>query len=275
MLPLHVHDQALGRRLALHEAHVHARSNRELRDLGDGVLLYDPADPEPFWNRLVAPIWPEDEEGFNRRLGEVITLFATLGRMPHVRTLPLGGRPSNIAERLMRAGFRLIGRDRSLALVDPGTVLSLSRTLAQRTNLRVEHVGEEAAPRAMDVARVLVEAFGVETDRISGLAAETLTAARRPGGAALLLLDDDRPVAAARRVTVEGATYLSSIGTIPPARGKGYASLLTAIAARDALQSGSEIVHLLADAETDSALQLYRRLGFELVGEPIADLLAR
>ncbi|MEO5918345.1 MAG: GNAT family N-acetyltransferase [Candidatus Limnocylindrales bacterium] len=268
-------DQDLGRRLAVHEAHVHARSNRELRDLGDGVLLYDPADPEPFWNRLVAPVWPDDADGFDRRLDEVMTLFATLGRMPHIRTLPLGGCPHDTAERLTQAGFRLIGRDRSMALADPGPVLSLSRTLAQRPSLRLEHVGAEATSRAMDVARVLVEAFGVETDRISGLAAETLAAARRPGGAALLLLEDDRPVAAARRVTLEGATYLSSIGTIPAARDLGYASLLTAIAARDALQSGTEIVHLLADAETDSALQLYLRLGFEPVGEPIADLLAR
>ena len=127
----------------------------------------------------------------------------------------------------------------------------------------------------MDVARVLVEAFGVETDRITGLAAETLAAARRPGGAALLLLEDDRPVAAARRVTLEGATYLSSIGTIPAARDMGYASLLTALAAREALQRGTELIHLLADAETDSALQLYLRLGFEPVGQPIMDLLAR
>jgi len=275
LLPLLDMDHDLGRRLAVHEAHVHARSHRELRDLGDGVLLYDPTDSEPFWNRLVAPVWPDDADGFNRRLDEVMTLFATLGRMPHVRTLPLGGRPHDTAERLTQAGFRLIGRDRSMVLADPGPVLSLARTLAQRTNLRLEHVGAEATSRAMDVARVLVEAFGVETDRISGLAAETLAAARRPGGAVLLLLDDDRPIAAARRVTLEGATYLSSIGTIPAARDMGYASLLTAIAAREALQSGTELIHLLADAETGSALQMYLRLGFEPVGEPIVDLLAR
>ena len=45
----------------------------------------------------------------------------------------------------------------------------------------------------MDVARVLVEAFNVESDRIPALAAESLAAARRPGGAALLLFRTSDP----------------------------------------------------------------------------------
>ncbi|MEO8208831.1 MAG: GNAT family N-acetyltransferase [Chloroflexota bacterium] len=274
-MPTLVLNRALGVRLATHEAQVHARGSRELRDLGDGVLLFDPGDPEPFWNRLVAPDWPADEVMFERRLGEILTLFATLGRLPHVRTVPLGGHPPDIAERLTRAGFRVVGRDRSMALVDTGPALALARTLERRPNLQVEHVGTGSASRAMDVARILVEAFDVETDRISGLAAETVAAARRPGGAALLLLEDGRPVAAARRVTLDDATYLSSIGTIPSNRGLGYASLLTAVAIREALEEGTDLVHLLADASTDRAMRLYLRLGFEAVGEPIVDLLAR
>ena len=162
-----------------------------------------------------------------------------------------------------------------MVLTDTGPVFALARTLGQRRDLRVEAIGSGAASRAMDAARVLVEAFNVESDRIPALAAESLAAARRPGGASLLLFRDERPVAAARRVTHDGATYLSSIGTIPSARGRGYASLLTAEAVRQAIEEGTTLVHLLADAEIDNAARLYTRLGFEPVGGPIADLMAR
>lgn len=275
MLPPVVADPELGRRLAVHEAIVHARAGRELRDLGDGFLLHDPGDAEPFWNRLVAPDWPLDDEAFDRRLDEVTTLFATLGRLPHVRTLPHGARPHDTEARLVEAGFRLVGRDRAMVLTDTGPVLALARTLAKRSGIRLERVGAGATSRAMDVARVLVEAFDVETDRIPGLAAESLAAARRPGGAVLLLLENDRPVAAARRVTLDGATYLSSIGTTPADRGNGYGSLLTAVAITEALGEGTGLVHLLAEAAMEDAIRLYARLGFETVGEPIADLLLR
>jgi ribosomal protein S18 acetylase RimI-like enzyme len=275
VLPHVVLDVALGRRVAVHEAAVHARGGRELRDLGDGFLLHDPGDPEPFWNRLVAPAWPKDPRAFDRRLDEVTTLFATLGRLPHIRTLPLGGEPGDLETRLLGAGFRPVGRDRAMVLTDTGPILALGRVLAHRPELRVEAIGAAGTTRAMDAARVLVEAFNVESDRIPALAAESLAAARRPGGASLLLLHHDRPVAAARRVTLDGATYLSSIGTIPAVRGRGYASLLTAEAVRQAIDEGTTLVHLLADAEIDNAARLYSRLGFEVVGGPIADLLTR
>jgi GNAT superfamily N-acetyltransferase len=275
VLPSLVVDRALGRRLAVHEVLVHAHGGRELRDLGDAMLLTDPSDPEPFWNRLVAPAWPEPASAFERRLDEVTTLFATLGRLPHVRTLPIGNRPAALEGRLVRAGFRLVGRERAMALADTGPALALARTLAARPSLRLERIGGKAAGRAMDVARVLVDAFGVEHDRIPALAAESLAAARRPGGATLLLLDGDVPVSSARRVTVDGATYLSSIGTIPTQRGRGYGSLITALAITEALAEGTDLVHLLADAMVDDAARIYERIGFEPIGEPIADLLLR
>ncbi|HSO28322.1 MAG TPA: hypothetical protein VLS28_00325, partial [Candidatus Sulfomarinibacteraceae bacterium] len=73
---------ALARRLARHEAAVHAGGGRELRELTDAVLLHDPTDAEPFWNRIAAPAWPEASSAFDRRLDEAVTLFATLGRLP-------------------------------------------------------------------------------------------------------------------------------------------------------------------------------------------------
>lgn len=273
MVPAIVVDRALARRLAVHEAAVHAWSGRELRDLGDAVLLHDPADPEPFWNRVAAPDWPVDEDAFDRRLDEIVTLFASLGRLPHVRTLPIDAPGVDTAQRLLAFGFRAVGHDRAMVLTDSGPALALARTAPARPGVRLERVGTGPASRAMDVARVLVEAFDVESDRVPALAAESLAAARRPGGATLVLIAGERPVAALRSVTQDGATYLSSIGTIPAMRRRGHASLLTAVAVAEALAAGSTLVHLLADAASDDAVRLYERVGFEVVGRPIADLL--
>lgn len=275
MLEPVVPGEALARRLAAHEAAVHASAGRELRDLGDAVLLHDPTDPEPFWNRLIAPDWPDDEAAFQRRLDEIVTLFATLGRLPHIRTLPLANRPADLGARLEEAGFRLIGEDRCMVLEDPGPCLALARTLPARPGLRLEHVGRGPQLRAIEVARLLVQAFDVEADRVPALGAETVAAGRRPGGAVLLLLDEAIPAAAARRITVDGGTYLSSIGTAPGLQGRGLGSLVTAIAVAEALTEGTRFVHLLVETTNHAASQLYERLGFVVVGEPILDLLMR
>ncbi|MBA3877423.1 MAG: hypothetical protein C0498_10865 [Anaerolinea sp.] len=273
MLDPVVPDGALARRLAAHEASVHAWGARELRDLGDAVLLHDLTDPEPFWNRVAAPDWPAKAAAFDRRLDEIVTLFATLGRLPHVRTLALGNRPEDLATRLGDAGFRPVRADRSMILEVPGPCLALARTLAVRRDLQLEHVGHGPELRAMEVARLLVRAFDVETDRVPALGAETLAAGRRPGGAVLLLLEAGLPAAVARRLTADGGTYLSSIGTAPALQGRGHGSLVTALAVAEALAEGTRFVHLLVDAENRAAIHLYERLGFVPIGEPVLDLL--
>lgn len=273
MLEPLVPDGALARRLAAHELSVQAWGPRELRDLGDALLLHDPRDQEPFWNRIGAPSWPADRPSFDRRLDEIVTLFATLGRRSHIRTLPLGNRPEDLDRRLAQAGFRPVGADRSMVLNDSGPCLALARTLRARPGLELEHVGNGPEPRAMEVARLLVQAFDVETDRVPALGAETLAAGRRAGAAVLLLLEAGVPAAVARRLTTDAGTYLSSIGTAPALRGRGHGSLVTALAVAEALAEGTRFVHLLVDADNPAAIRLYERLGFVPVGEPVLDLL--
>jgi ribosomal protein S18 acetylase RimI-like enzyme len=270
-----VPDEALGRRLAAHEASVHAWGSREVRDLGDAVLLHDPADREPFWNRIVAPAWPLEAAAFDRRLDEIVTLFATLDRLPHIRTLAIGDRPADLAARLAAAGFRPVGVDRSMILVESGPCLTLARTRAGRHGLSVEHVGRGPELRAIEVARLLVQAFDVESDRVPALAAETLAAGRRAGGAVLVVLEAGQPAAVARRVTADGGTYLSSIATAPVLQRRGYGSLITALAVAEALDAGTAFVHLLVEADNHVAIGVYERLGFVSLGEPILDLLLR
>ena len=273
MLQPVVQGGAFARRLAVHEASVHAWGTRELRDLGDALLLHDSADSEPFWNRISAPDWPIDPAAFGNRLEQAVLLFATLGRLPHIRSLALGNRPPDLIARLTGSGFRAVGADRSMALADAAPSLALARTLEARPGLRLEHVGDGPQLRAIEVARLLVQAFEVETERVPALGAETIAAGRRPGGAVLLLLEGGVPAAVARRLTNDRGTYLSSIATAPGLQGRGYGSLVTALAVEEALAEGTAFVHLLSDATNESAIRVYERLGFARIGEPILDLL--
>jgi len=259
-----VPDEALARRLARHEASIHAFGPRQVRDLGDAVLLHDPTDHEPFWNRIAAPAWPEDAG-----------VFATLDRLPHIRTLALANRPADLAARLGAAGFRTVGVDRSMILADTGPCLALARRFAHRPDLTVEHVGRGPELRAIEVARLLVQAFDVESDRVPALGAETLAAGRRPGGAVLLVLEAGQPAAVARRVAEDGGTYLSSIATSPLLQGRGFGSLVTALAVAEALEAGTDFIHLLVEADNHVAIGVYERLGFMTLGEPLLDLLLR
>jgi GNAT superfamily N-acetyltransferase len=278
-----VRDADLARRLVVHEALVHSVPGRELRDLGDAWILTDPADGEPFWNRVVGPRWPDDPAAFERRLDEIVTIFSVLGRLPHVRPLPIGGNPADLPDRLRAAGFRQVGLDRSMVLVDPEPCRVLARQVAstrrlESAGLRVERLPARSVAvgrAALDVAVVLAEAFAVEPGRRIALESDTLACAGREGCSVILLRERGIGVSAARRLTGGGGAYLSSIGTRPGWRGRGYGALVTAVAVADALEAGSEFVHLGVEAANDRARRLYERLGFATVGELVPDFLMR
>ncbi|HLX35143.1 MAG TPA: GNAT family N-acetyltransferase [Candidatus Limnocylindrales bacterium] len=280
-MPESLRDPALGERLLLHEARAQQSPGRELRDLGDGWLFYDPADPEPFWNRLIGPRWPSEPARFARRLDEVVTLFATLDRIAHVRPLPAGNEPADIEARLLASGFDRIGSDRRMVLVDPGPARRLVAAWAPRLTgpLTVDRQpGRPLAIRegwAEDAALVVGEAFGVDPFRRVALETDMLACAARPGCSVVLLRHDGQPVAVARRATVAGGSYLSSIGTRPAWRGRGYGSLVTALAVVEALDAGGELVHLAVDVLNAHGQGFYEALGFAVLGDPVADLVLR
>ena len=303
----------------LHEALAQQTPTRELRDLGDGWLFHDTSDAEPFWNRLVAPRWPLGAADFNRRLDEVITLFSALGRLPHIRPLPLGGTPTDLAGRLATAGFEIVGADLRMVLMHHGDADALVAALTARVerafggrsevtvsrrewgraagraavgtdgtrgtgvSRRASRPGGASGGRqwaerrrwAVDASLVLADAFGVDPNRRVALENDVLACVSRPGCTVVLLSIDGVPAAIARRATTDDGSYLSSIGTRPAFRGRGLGALATAIAMRDALAAGSEVVHLGVEAENEPAQRLYERLGFATVGEAAPDLLLR
>lgn len=263
-------------RLLLHEARVHAMPGREVRDLGDALILHDPRDPEPFWNRIEAIRWPADPAAFDQRLAETLILFATLTRQPHVWPAPIHDSPDDLVARLLANGFRDVGAGCLMALVDDTRSRGVSDQdygpsvrLERLTGLTAGALGAAVET----VVGVLVDAFEVDDLRRPGVTAETRASLRNPAFTHYLVSIDGIAAAVARRATFDGASYLSSIGTAPWARGRGLGELVTLAATADAVSAGSEWIYLGVFAENDTATRLYRRAGFELVGEPAPDLL--
>jgi GNAT superfamily N-acetyltransferase len=265
--------------LAWHEAKSHALIGREVRDLGDAVLLYDESDREPFWNRLAGVAWPAAPAAFERRLTEALALFAGLDRIPHVWPMPGFDEPADLTARLLANGFEDFGGGLLMAL-DPALsaappVLS-GRSGPGVTVQRLHRLsGEAAAEAARAIAAVLLTSFTVEPERRVAIELEAVLGLATDAYHAILVRVDGVPAAVARRTTFAGATYLSSIGTDPVFRGRGFGRLVTGLAVADALADGSRWIYLGVFEENAIARSLYGSLGFVAIGGVAPDLLLR
>jgi ribosomal protein S18 acetylase RimI-like enzyme len=269
-------DAATVRRLLRHEAEVHAIPGRSLRDLGDALLLYDPVESEPFWNRVEAIRWPHDAAEFDRRLAEVAVVFASIARQPHVWTSPPHDEPADLVARLAANGFEDVGD--GLLLVARDVELARSalsgRPLGEDVTLeRLSGVSETDADGAADaIASVLLGAFGVDDDRRAGVVAEIRSSLMDLRFTHYLVRRDGLALSVARRATFDGISYLSSIGTVASARGLGLGRFVTAMAMVDAAAAGSEWIHLGVFADNVAARRLYETLGFVMSGDPGPDM---
>jgi ribosomal protein S18 acetylase RimI-like enzyme len=268
-------EAATVRRLLMHEASVHATPGRALRDLGDAILLTDPIDPDPFWNRLEAVRWPRAADAFDRRLAEVAVLFATQGRQPHVWVSPPHDEPSDLAARLAANGFEdvgdgllMIASDDRRARAAIGRGLPAGASLERLAGLR----GTIATAAAQEIVPVLLTAFAVEPERGPGVVSETLASLADERFTHYVIRLEGAPVAVARRATFDGLSYLSSIGTVERARGRGFGRFVTAVAMADAIAAGSELVHLGVFSDNEPAIALYEGLGFSMSGDPGPDM---
>ena len=263
--------------LAWHEARSHALIGREVRDLGDGILLYDETDREPFWNRLAGVAWPSSAAAFDRRLTETLALFAGLDRIPHLWPMPGFDEPPDLTTRLLSNGFEDFGGGLLMAF-DPALGASAN---AQRSDPSVsvhrlhQLTGEAAADAARAIAAVLLTSFVVEPERRVAIELEAVLGLATDDYHAVLVRVDGVPAAIARRTTFAGATYLSSIGTDPAFRGRGLGRLVTALALADALADGSRWTYLGVFEENAIARSLYGSLGFIALGGVAPDLLLR
>jgi ribosomal protein S18 acetylase RimI-like enzyme len=270
-------DAATVRRLLRHEAEVHAIPGRSLRDLGDALLLHDPNEPEPFWNRVEAIRWPVETSGFDRRLAEVSVVFASIGRQPHVWTSPPHDEPSDLVDRLTANGFVDVGDGLLMVTRDIGPARVALGNGPLRSDMTLERLsgvsGVAADLAAEAIVSVLLTAFGVGDDRRPGVVGETRVSLADPRFTHYLVRRDGTPVAVARRATFGGLSYLSSIGTVDAARGLGLGRFVTATAMVDAAGAGSDWIHLGVFADNIPARRLYEGLGFRMSGDPGPDMI--
>ncbi len=264
--------------LAWHEARSHALVGREVRDLGDAILLHDPTDREPFWNRIAGIAWPSETAAFDRRLAEALALFAGLDRIPHVWPTPGYDEPADLVERLDAHGFEDHGRG-MLMLLDPSRAAQCRDPGGVPSGVTIERFhrlrGDAAAAAATAIGEVLAASFGVEAERLVAIELEAVQGLQLDAYHAILIRVDGRPAAVARRTTFGGASYLSSIGTYPLFRRRGLGRLVTALAAADAQAEGSRLTYLGVYEENTVARRLYDELGFTAIGGPAPDLLLR
>jgi ribosomal protein S18 acetylase RimI-like enzyme len=263
--------------LAWHEARSHALIGREVRDLGDAVLLHDESDREPFWNRLAGLAWPTPAAQFDRRLTEALALFAGLDRIPHVWPMPGFDEPADLTARLLANGFEdfggglLMALDPALAVAPPAHGADSGVTIERLHRL----TGEAAADAARAIGAVLITSFTVEPERRVAIELEAVLGLATEAYHAILVRVDGVPAAVARRTTFAGASYLSSIGTDPAFRGRGLGRLVTSLVVADAVADESRWTYLGVFEENSIARALYGSLGFVAIGGVAPDLLLR
>lgn len=252
--------------LERHETYAHATGGRTVRDLGDCLLLHSEWEREPFVNRVGAIRWPEATDAFERRLGEILGLFAMVDRRPHAWTPSDHRQPADLDDRLIDHGF--VARTSAYVMVAtrpaepavPGPGISVETWTG----------GPDAAipARVIDeVAELKARTFGVDPSEVEAIALETGRALSSPRTSIVLVRDAGRPVATGQAFTFDGASYFASIGTDRAATGRGHATLVTSTLIAGARAAGSRWIHLAVRVDNERAVGVYRRCGMEIVGE--------
>ncbi len=255
--------------LERHETESHAIPSREVRDLGDALMLFDARDADPFWNRMARVRWPSDPVAFDRRLTEAMAQFLVLGRRPHVWPSPVHAEPTDLAARLASNGFLDVGGGHLMVLTDPGSCGPVRQGEAgPGVTLRAIRRAADAGPADPDaIAGVLADSFGALPNRVPELAADLRAALDDPRIVLAIARVGGEPASVAKATTFDGHSYISSVGTRPQFRGMGLAALVTRHALAAADTGDTHTVYLGAFSGNRPALRLYERLGFVSIGE--------
>jgi ribosomal protein S18 acetylase RimI-like enzyme len=260
--------------LEVHPARAVAIPGRGWHDVGDAVTLFSAAEKEPFFNRVTAIRWPEDPRAFDARLAQTMEIFAALDRRPYVWVIPGLSTPADLVARLVSNGFVDQGGGYDMILIRDPAAIRQAPLPAGAVLEKWNNPSDADRPAvAAALALVIGESFGIPGDRRPNLIAEISLTLEQPRFHACILRVNGEPVATGERYTFDGASYISSIGTRPAWRGRGFGGHITLALARDSLADGVDLVYLGVYADNLKAIRLYDRLGFGLLGPRSADML--
>ncbi|NEW25194.1 GNAT family N-acetyltransferase [Nocardia cyriacigeorgica] len=131
----------------------------------------------------------------------------------------------------------------------------------------VPGTARQATEADLDLCMSWMTAMRVETGIPAGAPSADALRARIRAGSWWLWEDGGAPVSlVARQLPSFGWSRIGPVFTPPIARGKGYASALTAHVSRVVLAESVDVC-LFADTANDLTNRLYRRLGFRPVGD--------
>lgn len=260
--------------LEVHPARAISIPGRAWRDFGDSVMLFSATENEPFFNRLTAVRWPQDPREFDARLRQALELFQALERKPHSWLIPGLSTPTDIVARLVSNGFVDQGGGYDMVLRKEPEAHALSAlpggAVLERWNFPSD---ADRGDLAGALALVIGESFRIPEARRDNLKAEIDLTLGQAYFHAYVIRIDGEPVATGERYTFDGASYISSIGTRPSWRGRGFGEVITRALARDSIDAGLDLIYLGVYAENARAIRLYERLGFEVLGPRSSDML--
>ena len=257
------------------EARAHRWPRRTIREVLGGVLVHDPEDHEPIFNRLVDPVLPDADTAVDEWLPGVREVFERIGRRPHLwLTVPFDD-PRIV--RLERSGFGQVGASRYMYLDDRSAVdLAVSGSPPAGTVIeRLDMTTPDRPRAARDVAAVIADAFELDPAFHVLIEHDVIEMLEVAAFSFVVVRVDGEAVAVARRTTDGRASLLAAIGTRRGYRTRGFGRLVTSTATRDALAAGSDIVFLGVEDGNDAARHLYERLGYTFAGGGVTALLQR
>lgn len=260
--------------LEVHPARAIAIPGRGWHDFGDSVMLFSATEKEPFFNRLTAVRWPVDPRAFDARLAVALELFTALDRKPCIWAIPGLSTPVDLVARLAANGFVDQGGGYDMVLLRDPAAIREAPLPAGVVLERWNNPSEADRPALAEAIGVVIgDSFGIPEDFRVNLAAEIGLTLQQSYFHAYLIRVDGEAVATGERYTFDGASYISSIGTRPEWRGRGFAKAITLALARDSVASGLDLVYLGVYADNTRAIRLYDRLGFGLLGPRSSDML--